>query len=297
MIVSGPVLLHSVSYAGLWGQATLPLDAFVDKAAGLGYQGVMLMAKRPHLSVLDYDAQACAALRRKIEAHGMQSVCIAGYTNFTADLEHGEVPHREIQIEHVTSLARIAQMLGSSLIRIYTGYEHPGAAYGAQWKAIVDALRECARRAAPYGVTIGVQNHHDIAAGYEQMFDLIQAVGEPNCKALFDAWSTWLHGADLAAAARKLAPVTAHTTIADYQLRPRYRYQPDVVNYTSATPLVQAVRMGEGSIDYAAFLGALQTAGFGGSVAYEMCSPLLGGGGMENLDSYAQTFLQWIRSR
>ncbi len=26
--------LHSVSYAGLWGQATLPLDAVVDKAAG-----------------------------------------------------------------------------------------------------------------------------------------------------------------------------------------------------------------------------------------------------------------------
>ena len=48
------LLLHSVSYAGLWGQHFLSVDAFIDKAAELGYSGVMLMAKRPHISVLDY---------------------------------------------------------------------------------------------------------------------------------------------------------------------------------------------------------------------------------------------------
>ena len=48
-------VLHSVSYAGVWpGQARLTLEAFVDKAADLGFRGVMLMAKRPHLSVLDW---------------------------------------------------------------------------------------------------------------------------------------------------------------------------------------------------------------------------------------------------
>ena len=31
----GPAVLHSVSYAGFWGQTFLPLDAFLDKAAGL----------------------------------------------------------------------------------------------------------------------------------------------------------------------------------------------------------------------------------------------------------------------
>ena len=56
--------------------------------------------------------------------------------------------------------------------------------------------------------------YHDIAVGYESQYDLIQAVGEPNCKALFDAWAPALHGEDLDAAARKMGPVTAHTTIA-----------------------------------------------------------------------------------
>ncbi len=290
-----PLLLHSVSYAGLWGQASLSLEQFIDKAAGLGFDGVMLMAKRPHLSVLDYGEDECRRLREKLEARGLRSVCIAGYTNFCADLEHGDIPHREIQTRHVTDLARMAQTLGGKLVRIFTAYQSSAAPYPAQWRLLVEALRECARRAADYGVTIGVQNHHDLAAGYETMHDLICEVNEPNCKAMFDAWSPFLHGADLAAAARKMAPLTVHTTIADYQLRPRYRYVPVAVNYAAETPLAQAVPVGEGAIDYRSFLGALFAAAPSVSVAYEMCSPLLAGGGMDALDGYARTFLEYMR--
>ena len=45
--------LHTVSYAGTWGQAALTLEQTIDKAAELGFDGIMLMAKRPHGSVLD----------------------------------------------------------------------------------------------------------------------------------------------------------------------------------------------------------------------------------------------------
>src|SRR3954470_21635533 len=97
-----PALLHSVSYSGSWGQAALPLDAFIDKAADLGYQGVLLGAKRPHLSVLDYGTRERTELRRRIEARGIEHVAVAAYNNFTGDWEHGEVPHREIQVHYLT---------------------------------------------------------------------------------------------------------------------------------------------------------------------------------------------------
>jgi sugar phosphate isomerase/epimerase len=292
-----PLLLHSVSYAGFWGQASLTLDQFIDKAADLGYDGVMLMAKRPHLSVLDYGPDECGRLREKLQARNLHTVCLAGYTNFTADLEHPDIPHREMQIQHVTDLARVAQAIGGKLVRIFTGYEHPFSSYAAQWKLLVEALRECARRTSQYGVTLGVQNHHDLAAGYEVLHDLIREVDQPNCRAMFDAWSPFLHGADLAAAARKMGRLTVHTTIADYQLRPRYRYHPNMVNYTAETPLVQAVPMGQGAIDYRQFLNALRESGFEGSIAYEMCSPLLTGGTMESLDCCGRTFLDFMKSR
>lgn len=289
-------LLHSVSYAGLWGQAFLPLDQFIAKAADLGYDGVMLMAKRPHLSVLDYDEAACARLRALLDRRNLHSVCIAGYTNFTADLEHGEIPQREMQIQHVVALGRLARDLGAKVVRVFTGYQHPAASYGTQWKLVVESLRECSRRVAEWGITIGVQNHHDVAAGWESLHDLIHEIDEPNCKALFDAWAPWLHGADLEAAAAALAPHTVHTTIANYQLRPRYIYQPQIVNYQAQTPATIAVPIEEGAIDYGAFLSAMAKGGFDGTVAYEMCSPLRDGAGIETLDRYARLFVQFLRN-
>jgi sugar phosphate isomerase/epimerase len=272
------------------------VDDFVRKAAELGFSGVMLMAKRPHVSVLDYNQRARKRLRRLLEKHGLTTVCIGGYNNFTADLEHGEVPTKEIQIHYVTELARLAHDLGGNLIRIYSGYEHPAAGYLPQWDLVVSALKECAQRAAEFDVTVGVQNHHDIAVDYRSQFDLIQAVGEPNCKALFDAWAPALQGTDIVEAARVMAPLMAHTTIANYQKRPRFHYDPSVINYEAQTPYAQAVPMEEGFIDYRAFLTALSNAGFSGTVAYEICSPILGGGSLDNLDRYARLFLQFLQS-
>lgn len=292
----GPALLHSVSYSGSWGQKALGLDAFIEKAAALGFDGVMLMAKRPHLSPLDYGAAERKALRGKLEAYGMRGLVIAGYTNFTADLEHGEVPHREIQTLYVEQLAELAQDLGGGMVRIFTGYESAAAPWQSQWNLVAGALKECARRCARFpGVVLGVQNHHDIGVGFESMRDLMGMVNEPNCRAMFDAWAPALHGDSLEAAGEALGPWTAHTTVADYQMRPRYRYQPALVNYERKTAYTLAVPMGEGFIDYSGFFTGLARRGFQGSVAYEMCSPLRDGGSEEMLDRYARQFLEWLR--
>jgi sugar phosphate isomerase/epimerase len=289
-----PLLLHSVSYAGLWGQSFLDVGDFIAKAAELGFQGVMLMAKRPHLSVLDYGPKERTHVRQLLEKHKLQHVVLAGYNNLTADLEHGEVPQREMQTLYITELARLAAGIGAKSVRIFTGYEHPAADFTRQWRLIIDTLTECARRAADFGVTLGVQNHHDIGVGYESFRDLIRAVNQPNCRAMFDAWAPALQGEDLAAAAAALGAGAIHTTIADYQLRPRYKYDAALVNYTRHTPNVVAVPMGEGFIDYRKFLASLTQAGFNGSIAYEMCSPLIDGGDDKTLERYARRFLEYM---
>ena len=103
-----------------------------------------------------------------------------------------------MQIHYITELARLANDLGGSIVRVFTGYENPAADLTRQWRLIIDSLRESSRRAADFDVTIGVQNHHDIGVGYQALHDLITAINEPNCRALFDAWAPALHGEDLA---------------------------------------------------------------------------------------------------
>lgn len=287
-------ILHSVSYSGSWGQAKLSPEEFVEKAASLGYKGVMLMAKRPHVSVLDYREKERATLRRLIESRGLTTVCIAGYTNFTSDLEHPDIPTIEMQIQHVSELARLARDLGGSVVRIFTGYDNPVRKYSEQLNLTIAALRECAERAAEIDIVLGVQNHHDLAVGYESHYDLLREVAHPNCRAMFDAWAPALQGTNLKAAAKHMAPLMVQTTVADYVLRPRFKYNPALVNYSPETPAVQAVPMGEGFIDYRSFFASLAEAGFRGPVAYEMCSPLADGGSIEILDRYARRFLEYM---
>ena len=126
------------------------------------------------------------------------------------------------------------------------------------------------------------------------MAEFVNAVDHPSCRACFDAWSPTLHGADVPQAAQAMASMTVHTTAADYVTLPRYAYQPELVNYVRQPDYVQAVPMGEGIIDYGGFLRGLAAGGYDGYVGYEMCSPLRGGGGMENLDRYAKTFLEFM---
>jgi sugar phosphate isomerase/epimerase len=298
--------LHSVSYAGVWpGQARLGLSDFLERAKTLGFDAVMLMAKRPHISVLEWDEMDRAEICRLLERLDLKVACLAGYTDFCMSAEHPEIPAREMQILYVRELARIARDLNCRLIRVFTGYNNPGVSLDQQWGWCVDALRECAQRAAEFGVTIGVQNHHDTALHYEAMFDLIEEIGEPNCKVMFDAWShapvekvrdpqSRSETGDLRAAVKKLAPYIVHTTVADYVHRQRYRYQPNLVNYAREMDALRAVPMGEGCIDYKTFFEALKEIGFDGYVAYEMCSYLRGGGGADNLDRCARKFLDYI---
>jgi sugar phosphate isomerase/epimerase len=287
--------LHSVSYAGVWpGQTRLSLDEFLQKARQLGFSAVMLMAKRPHLSVLDYGAEARRQLRSRLSELNLQVACLAGYTDFCQGSDRPDIPLREMQMFYVRELCRAARDLDCNLVRIFTGFEVGNQSYDQQWSWCVDSLRECARFAARLGVTIGVQNHHDVAGHWESLLDLLTDVNEPNCKAMFDAWAPALQGSDLTAAVREMAPFIVHTTVADYVRRPRFRYQPALVNYGREADVIRAVPMGEGFIDYRAFFRALQAIGYQGHVAYEMCSPLRGGGSEENLDRCARQFLRYM---
>ncbi len=290
------IALFSVSYAGLWGQTRLELPAFIERAKTLGYEGVMLMGKRPHAAVWEWDGSRRAELREQLRRAGLEVSCVAGYTSFTAGLECPEVPLVELQVNYVRELAKMGGELGCHVVRVFTGYEYNGRPLGALWTQCVQALRSCADLVRPMGVTLGIQNHHDLGVNTDALLEMLRDIERPNVKLMFDAWSPALRGEDLYHAAKKAAPHTVATTCADYVRLRRHAYVPDLVNYRSLEPdLVRAVPMGEGIIDYPSFFRGLREGGFDGWVNYEMCSPLRGGGDEENLDACARRFVEYYR--
>lgn len=289
--------LFSVSYAGYWGQTTLDLQEFVRHAGQLGFSTVMLAGKRPHLSPLDLTPSAVAALREALLRSQVRCAVVAGYTNLVP-ASAPEVPALEMQIAYVESLARLAAELGAGIVRIFTAYESPNQSLPEGWRTVVTTVREMCDRAAPLGVTLALQNHHDLGLATDSLLDLLAEIDRPNCKLGFDAWSPALRGEDLPAAARKAAPHTVITTNADYLRVPRFRYRPEFVNYERLSPdWVRAVQFGTGFIDYEGFFRGLRDGGFDGVAVYEMCSPIAGGGARDNLDAKARAYLAWMAQR
>lgn len=290
--------LFSVSYAGFWGQSALDLPSFIAHAGHLGFSSVMLAGKRPHLSPLDATPEVVASIKATMKKARVRCDVIGAYTNLAQPPGvGGEVPLIEFQIAYVESLARLAAPLGAKVVRIFTAYETGVLDPQGPWQRVVSGVREMCDRVAAHGVTIAIQNHHDLALHTDALLELLADIDRPNCKLGFDAWSPALRGEPLYEAAKKAAPHTVITTNADYIRVPRHRYRPELVNYEPVTPdWVRAVPFGTGFIDYAAFFQGLRDGGFDGLAVFEMCSPLRGGGTMSNLDACATTYLQWMRA-
>lgn len=299
--------LFSVSYAGLWGQHKLPLEKVVEKAATLGFDGILIMGKKPHLSPLQTHESELAPIKAALQRWGTQAIGVAAYNDFFMTAS-SEVPVEEFQLAYIEACCRVSAELGGSLVRIFTGYDHyrshesilagqsGGPGFSAQWNKLVGLLRRCGDMAARYGVVLAVQNHHDFAVDSALLDILLAEVGHPQVKAGYDAWSPYLRGEDMVAGARLLAPRTALSIAANYRRFPQYQYQPDLVNYKRVTTdLVKATYMSRGEIDYQAFLGGLTTGGYAGWLVYETCSPLMEGSSEEVLDAAGSDFINYMK--
>ncbi len=290
--------LHSVSYAGFWrGQTRLTVDEFLVKAKELGYEGVMLVAKRPHVSPHDYDKAARARLKAKIDSLGLTLVGLAGYTDFTAGIDKPGIPNAEIQASWVGEIAELAKDLGTGMVRIFTGYERPGIPYDRQYAEVVEGLKMAGKLAAEHGVTLAVQNHHDIALHHDVMYWLLREVNLPNVMAGWDAWSPVLEGLspeEQRQSVLKMKPYIVNTIVADYVTHPRFTYVNELTNYREEQPVMRAVPVGQGIIDYKNWMNALREIGYQGWIVYEMCEVLDGGGSEENLDRTAKIFLEYM---
>ena len=291
--------LHSIGYMGIWrGHSFLTVDQFLVKAKELGYEGVMLVAKRPHVSPHDYDKAARARLKAKIDSLGLKLVGLAGYTDFTAGIDKPGIPNAEIQASWVGETAELARDLGTNMVRIFTGYERPDIPYDKQYGEVVAGLKMAGKKAAEYGVTLAVQNHHDIALHHDAMYWLLKEVNMPNVMAGWDAWSPTLEGLSkeqMKESIFRMKPFIINTIAADYISQPRFSYVNNLTNYKGEQPVMRAVPMGKGIIDYITWFNVLKEIGYQGWVVYEMCEVLDGGGSIENLDKTAKIFLEYMK--
>ncbi|MBP1966434.1 sugar phosphate isomerase/epimerase family protein [Paenibacillus aceris] len=288
--------LHSVSYSGTWGgQTALTLKQFIEKASRLGFESVEFAAKRPHCSPLDLDKEQRQEIKQLLEEKGLELACIASYHDFSAFFEHKDMAYMEKELLYMKSIIELASDLGCSLVRTYTGYFKEGIPYRSQWDACVKGIKESAQMAAPYGITIGVQNHSCIASDPESLLDFMAEVNEPNAKVVLDAPFIDNHFRPMRETVLQFKGMIVHTHLTDYIRREKYKYVSETVTFDKNGIEMISIPIGKGSINYEEFIAALHEVGYQGSLSYEMCSPLVGGGSEANLDRSALESLDYVK--
>jgi sugar phosphate isomerase/epimerase len=246
----------------------------------------------------DYDKAARVRLKAKIDSLGLTLVGLAGYTDFTAGIDKPGIPNAEIQAAWVGELAELANDLGTKVVRVFTGYERPGIPYDKQYAEVVSGLKMAGKLAAKFGVTLVVQNHHDIAIHHDAMFWMLNEINMPNVLAGWDAWAPALEGLtseEMRQSILTMKPFLAQTIAADYVRHQRFSYVNDLTNYSAQQPVMRATQMGKGIINYKTWFNTLKEIGYQGWVIYEMCEVLEGGGSMENMDRTAKVFLDYMK--
>jgi len=288
--------LHSVSYSGTWGgQTTLSLREFIDKAKSLGYDGVEFAAKRPHLSPLEFNDGNRKELRAAIEDAGLSVCALASYHDWAGGWDHGDMAHVEKELVYFDAVVKLASDLECPVVRTYTGFADDSVPYRQQWDRVVGGLQEACRRAADYGVTVGIQNHSCIAAHPDSLLDIVADIGESNAKVILDAPYVVVFDEPIRETVQKLGDLIVHSHLTDFVRRTKYRYQPAIVSFEEDGEEFVGVPPGEGPTDFREFVSALKEIDYDGWLSYEMCSPLVGGGSEENLDRYALQTLEYMQ--
>lgn len=140
------------------------------------------------------------------------------------------------------------------VILTVTGHPGEGADPAESRRVLVDGMRHCAKVAAEYGLTLGVEPlHREIYAHWSligtipEAIDLIDEIGEPNVKLLYDVYHLWDTDDVVAHTVRHGSRISPSVHICDFR-------DPTRNDFDRALP-------GDGLIDLPAIFGALEAGG------------------------------------
>jgi sugar phosphate isomerase/epimerase len=240
--------------------------AAAETAADIGYGGLELMGRAPHLPP-DTTVERAEEIRSILDANGLDVPCLATYTGGYVDRSAAE---REAALEELESVLRLTDALDCSLVRHTAGGPPVREATASAWEEAVTWLRRAADRAADHDATLALEIHanrlcESAAAGLE----LCDRVGRENVGLIHDAGNMAIAGHDwgpetVRALGDRLVHVHLKNMCAVGPADDAIRYDgPDGARH------FRHAHLDAGVVDAAAVLGTLDEVGYDGHVTLE----------------------------
>lgn len=233
------------------GLATIALRDFdvfeaIDLAGRAGFEGIEVWGRAPHTPDA-YDEQHTLKLRERILANGMEPAIFGSYVNSA---------NPSFREQALTAL-KIAETLGSPIIRIWAGDKEPPAAVDEDWKSNAANLKWMAERAADKDITLAMEMHGGtLALTPEGTLRLVELAQADNLKLNFQVNNLADFNLDQSAAVVGPLVVMVHAQ--------NYLPAPEGSPHPWERALVE-----DGIVDYTHLLKLLRPHGFDGYVEVE----------------------------
>jgi len=257
------IALHSVSYAGFfYNGPPLTLEEIIKRARMYGYEGIELMAKRPHALPCDLTAKDRKRIKELFDSNGLSIPIIASYTNFADP----STERRDKELVYMKDVIELARDLDVNKIRVFAAgmtQLDPRHDYFQYWRWCKGCLIDSARFAEDAGVMLGLQNHPPLMESYLNVLDMIEEVGSPALKAIIDPPLLSSAKEPIEKAVKESAKVLLHHV---------HVSDKDSVRVGRSWPTF----LGKGiySEDLKKWFRIAKTIGYDGWISYEVCEPV-----------------------
>jgi len=260
--------------AGPWPTSLLSLEEVISKGAEIGFDGVELETMTPRISPLS-DRAYVKKVKELCESKGLVITDIGSHPDFL----HPGNRAVEKELYALKGDMELAVALDVKLVRVqivstmtYSAFpQMPGTLAGTyslteQYLRGVDCLRKAVDLAEDMGVTLGFDNHYFLTV-LEQL-KIVREINSPNLKMFIDAGNCVLHGEDLIESARACGKLLVHSHVKD----PKFMGKEAVASFSGVAAggtFAIFVPLGEGVIDWEAYLRVLKEIGYKGFLSLE----------------------------
>lgn len=238
-----------------------PLETAIDLTADLGYDGIEIMARDPHLPA-DTSHERAEELRQRLDRVGLEVPCLATYTGFYDERTDDEA---EAQLAEFERYAALAEILDCDLVRHKPGGPPLRDATDEDFERAAGYLRRAADVAAEYDRTVGIEIHAgrlvETADSTARFLDLVD---RENVGVIHDAGNMYIVDADHGReSVERLGDSLVHVHVKDLRRTDDPSAEDAFELETNrGEEVFQHRLLGDGDVDHRPLVAALDEAGY-----------------------------------
>jgi sugar phosphate isomerase/epimerase len=233
----------------------------VEKIADLGFQGIEIMADRPHLYPADFNQEDLANLKSRLQERGLRVNNLNSFTLFAVGNTYlpswiePSPERRRIRIDHTRESLKIASFLGCGNISVPPGGPLDGVSRKEAVALFYRGLEEAIPLAEELGVKILIEPEpHLLLETSRQYLEFMKEIRSAVVGLNFDIGHFYCVGEDPAKAFQELYRWVGHVHLED------------IASSRAHAHLIP----GRGAIDFPGIFGTMKKAGFSGDITLEL---------------------------